>query len=267
MRRRLYPLVVAAGLAVGSLIPVSGALGASANGMARRQLNTALPEVKLEGVAFSDALDFLRDISGINMTVNWKALETAGVSKEAPVTLRLRAISLRKALQMVLSEAGGGDTLAYDIDEGVVEITTKEQADSRMITKVYPIEDLIMDIPDFTDAPEFDLNAISNQQSQNGGGAGGGVGGGGGYSGGGGGSGSNGLFGGSSSGGSNGSSREAPGKSKQQRADELVDLIRSIVQPDIWQENGGKAAIRYWQGNLIITAPRSVHEAIGGPVD
>ena len=267
MRRRLYPLVVAAGLAVSSLVPATAALGASANGTARRQLNTTLPEVKLEGVAFSDALDFLRDISGVNMTVNWKALETAGITKEAPVTLRLRAISLRKALQMILAEAGGGDTLAYDIDEGVVEITTKEQADSRMITKVYPIEDLIMDIPDFTDAPEFDLNSISSQQQQSGGA--GGVGGGGGSYGGGGGSGSQqGLFGGngSSSGGS-GSSREAPGKSKTERANDLMDLIRSIVQPDIWQENGGKAAIRYWQGSLIVTAPRSVHEAIGGPVD
>ena len=265
MRRRLYPLVVAAGLAVGSLVPATGALGASANGTARRQLNTSLPEVKLEGVAFSDALDFLRDISGINMTVNWKALEAAGITKEAPVTLRLRAISLRKALQMVLTEAGGGsDTLAYDIDEGVVEITTKEQADSRMITKVYPIEDLIMDIPDFTDAPEFDLASITNQQNQNGGG--GGVGGGGGYSGGGGSS-QQGLFGGSGGGGGQGNNREAPGKTKTERANDLIDLIRSIVQPDIWQENGGKAAIRYWQGNLIITAPRSVHEAIGGPVD
>src|SRR5437763_1126364 len=124
MRRRLYPLVVAAGLAVSSLVP-AGAFGATANATARRQLNSTLPEVKLEGVAFSDALDFLRDISGVNMTINWKALETAGVSKEAPVTLRLRAVSLRKALQMVLSEAGGGDTLSYDIDEGVVEVTTK----------------------------------------------------------------------------------------------------------------------------------------------
>lgn len=268
MRRRMYPLVVAAGLAAATLIPTSSASAASANAATRRQLNTVLPEVKLSGVAFADALDFLRDISGVNMTVNWKALETAGITRDAPVNVRLRSVSLRKALLMILAEAGGGDTLTYDMDEGVVEITTKELADSRMITKVYPIEDLIMDIPDFTDAPEFDLTSLSNQSQGGGSGGSGGAGGGGGYSGGGGSSGSGGLFGSSgSSGGGSGASREGPGKTKQERADDLVTLIRSVVQPDIWQENGGKAAIRYWQGNLIITAPRTVHEAIGGPVD
>ena len=56
-------------------------------------------------------------------------------------------------------------------------------------------------------------------------------------------------------------------KSKTERANELMDLIRNIVQPDVWTENGGKAAIRYWNGNLIVTAPRSVLEAIGGAFD
>jgi hypothetical protein len=32
-------------------------------------------------------------------------------------------------------------------------------------------------------------------------------------------------------------------------------------------QNGGKGTIRFFNGNLIVTAPRSVHEAIGGPVD
>jgi hypothetical protein len=50
--------------------------------------------------------------------------------------------------------------------------------------------------------------------------------------------------------------------SKQQRADDLVKLIQDTVQPDIWRENGGTASIRYFNGHLIVTAPRSVHEAL-----
>ena len=50
-------------------------------------------------------------------------------------------------------------------------------------------------------------------------------------------------------------------------ADQLVTLIRETIRPTIWKENGGTAAIRYYNGNLIVTAPRSVHEAIGGPLE
>jgi hypothetical protein len=31
--------------------------------------------------------------------------------------------------------------------------------------------------------------------------------------------------------------------------------------------NGGTAAIRFFNGSLIVTAPRSVHESLGGLVD
>lgn len=263
--KRALAVAVVAGLSA-FYVPTGPVKAANANSAVRYQLNSTLPEVKFDGVALGDALDFLRDVSGINMTVNWKALEAAGVTKDTPVTLRLRNISARKAMEMVLAEAGGSSALTYDVDEGVVEITTKELADQRMYTKVYPIEDLIMEIPDFTDAPIFDLTSLSNQNSGGGGygGAGGGVGGGGGYGGGGGGSGSGGLFGNSSS---QQNRQQQTGKTKQERAQELVDLIRSTITPDVWQENGGKAAIRYWSGNLIVTAPRSVQEAIGGPLD
>lgn len=263
--KRALAVAVVAGLSA-FYIPSGSAKAANANSTARYQLNASLPEVKFDGVALGDALDFLRDVSGINMTVNWKALEAAGVTKDMPVTLRLRNISARKALEMVLDGAAGSDKLTYDVDEGVVEVTTKELADQRMITKVYPIEDLIMEIPDFTDAPIFDLTSLSNQSNGGGsGGVGGGVGGGGGYGGGGGGGGqSGGLFGNNSN---SQSRQQKTGQTKQQRAQDLVDLIRSTITPDVWVENGGKAAIRYWSGNLIVTAPRSVHEAIGGPLD
>jgi hypothetical protein len=206
----------------------------------------------------------------VNLTINWKALEEAGITRDTPVTLRLRSISMRKALQMILSEAGGADKLTYDIDDGVVEITTRELADQHMYTKVYPIEDLLMEIPDFTDAPIFDLTALSNQGNTGGssGGAGGGGAGGGRSGGGGGGSGSGGLFGNSSTtgGGQNGNGQTL-GKTKQERAQDIMDLIRALIQPEVWSESGGKAAIRYFNGSLIITAPRSVQEAIGGPLD
>ena len=39
------------------------------------------------------------------------------------------------------------------------------------------------------------------------------------------------------------------------RAQALVDVITSTIQPEIWQANGGTAAIRFFNGSLIVTAP------------
>ena len=247
MRRILATSVLAAGLFV-------GAFSATASADATRsQLNQTLPEVSLSGVALNDAIDFLRDVSGANIFVNWKSLEEAGVSKDTPINVRLRSVKLKKALEMILTEAGGGDKLGYDVDSNVISITTKEQLDAKMYTRVYPIQDIIMEIPDFTDAPDFSLNSTSNNQQQNPQG-GGGIG-----AAGGGGGGGGGPF--------NEGKKEPVGPTREERAKQIIDLIVSVIQPDVWQDNGGKAAIRYWNGNLIITAPRTVHEAIGGPVD
>ena len=53
-----------------------------------QQLSTRLPELNFQGVTLNDALDFMRDVSGANITVNWKALEGRG----SPATRRSTCI-------------------------------------------------------------------------------------------------------------------------------------------------------------------------------
>jgi hypothetical protein len=247
---RFIPVV----LAVGSLGLALPAHSASASPTSA-SMNRSLPELKFDGVGLSDCIDFLRDVSGSNINVNWKALAEVNVQKDAPITVRLYSVPLRKALSVILDEATGGDALTYYVEDNVIEITTKAVADKIMYVRVYPIEDLILDVPDFTDAPKFDLSSSSNQGSQGGSSGGGG----GGSSGGG-----SGLFGGS---GASSTTAKEPVKTKEQRADDLVQLIVATIQPEIWTANGGTASVRYFNGSLVVSAPRSVHEAIGGPID
>jgi hypothetical protein len=206
-----------------------------------------MPEMKFTGVTFGEAIEFLRDVSGLNIHVNWKALEAENVTPDTPVNIRVRAVSVRKVLNLLLSEASGGDTLAWYVDAGVVEVTTRELADKKMYTRVYPVDDLLMEIPDFTNAPTFSLQSTTEQASSSGGGGGGGGGSGGG------------LFENSDT----ERDREV-GTTKAERAEQLVQLIKDLVRPEVWADNGGTAQIRYFNGSLIVTAPRSVHEAIGG---
>jgi len=71
---RFTPLRLIAFLLVVSLVPPNLHRPAPL----RHQLNATLPEVKFDGVSLADAIDFLRDVSGANIIVNWKALEGEG---------------------------------------------------------------------------------------------------------------------------------------------------------------------------------------------
>src|SRR5258706_11387111 len=210
----------------------SGSQQAAANA----SLNRLLPEVKFQGSTLKDCFEFLRDVSGANIHVNWRALEAAGVTGDTPVNVRLREVSLRKVLTVLLNESGVG-LLTFYTSEGVIEVTTAELADKEMITRVYPIDDLIMEIPDFDNAPSFSL------ADQSGSGGGGGGGGGRGSGGGGGGRGGRGGGGGGSSGGGGGGGGlvcggggQAPKEkvtTKAESGEAPVDQVRETIRPAI----------------------------------
>jgi hypothetical protein len=66
--------------------------------------------------------------------------------------------------------------------------------------------------------------------------------------------------------GGSGSGTNTPQQTSAQKGQELVDLIKNVIRPNIWSDNGGPASIKYYNGKLIVNAPVSVQEAIGGPV-
>jgi hypothetical protein len=226
-------------IAAALLITLMTVVAVAQDARPRAALGRVVPDLDLTGVTLADSIEFLRDVSGANIHVNWPALEAVGIGKDTQVNLHMRNIPLRKVLQLILRDAGSGDLLTYYIDDGIIEVTTKELADQDMITKIYPVDDLIMEIPDFDNAPDFQL-----QGSQTGGGGGGGN-----------------LFGG------NLGDEGDQGLTRAERAEELIEMIQAVIEPDVWDVNGGRAAIRFLNGSLIVTAPRSVHEALGRPVD
>jgi hypothetical protein len=214
---------------------------AFAAGEARSLLNKRLPAAKHDNVALVDAIDFLRDISGVNIVVDWKALEAINISKNAQINLNLHDVSAAKVLSLILSEAGPGDLLTYYVDQNVVQITTREVADQKMVTIVYYVIDLLQP----NDTFDYTIASIGGGSAQ--------------------------VTGGGGSGGTNaisqGTNNTSNGKTMADKADALIKLIETVVRPEIWRDNGGQASMAYLNGNLIVTAPRSVQEAIGGPLN
>jgi hypothetical protein len=89
-----------------------------------KRLDRKLPSVQLPRVTFSDAIDFLRDITGENFYTDWKNLQLAGVTKNTFVSLERQNIPMREALHQILA-ATGSEALEFHIMGGVVVISTK----------------------------------------------------------------------------------------------------------------------------------------------
>ncbi|HRX78020.1 MAG TPA: VWA domain-containing protein, partial [Pirellulaceae bacterium] len=116
--------------------------------------------------------DVIEDIGfnhNIPIFIDTKALDDFGIDTGTPITRSLKGITLRSALRLMLSEL----ELTYIIKDEVLQITTPETAEAQLVTKVYPVGDLVMPI-----------GLISGAGASGGGGALGG--GGGGFGGGGG---------------------------------------------------------------------------------
>lgn len=68
------------------------------------------------------------------------ALDALAVSPEVEVSVAVSGVSLRSALELLLAEV---EDLAYVVDKEVLLVTTVDEADQRLFTRVYPVADLV----------------------------------------------------------------------------------------------------------------------------
>lgn len=84
-----------------------------------------LESVDLTRVPLRDALERLRGQAGVNLFVSWNVLARAGVNPESPVDAKLTHVPFGRVLDLILSDAAGGDgKLAWAVEDGVVRIST-----------------------------------------------------------------------------------------------------------------------------------------------
>ncbi|MBX2853230.1 MAG: hypothetical protein KTR15_15960 [Phycisphaeraceae bacterium] len=212
-------------------------------------MRETMTSVDFKDIPGKMALEIWSNQTNVPLVVSWKSLEAQGVDPNTPITLTLGRVPAEQVLKLIVQQLHpdpiGNDELLLDVQQWYVRIMTKEDALRRSTTKLYFIGDLLMDIPNFDNAPRFDLNeALSN----------------------------------TSSGGSNGGGREGGGLfpeaddreeevrlTKQEKAERIADMVRNTIEPDIWRSNGGEyGSVRYYRGMLVVKAPEFVHQQIGG---
>lgn len=218
-------------------------------------MRETLTSVNLDSIPGKLALEIWSNQTNVPLVINWASLEAQGVDPASPITLNLGKVPAELVLNLIIQQLHpdpiANDELLVDVQQWYVRVMTKEDALKRSTTKLYFIGDLLMDIPNFDNAPGFDLNdALSNTSS---GGSTNGSGGNQGNQGGGG------LFD------TDDQEDREPRLSKEEKAERIADMVRNTIEPDIWRANGGEyGSVRYYRGMLIVKAPEFVHEQIGG---
>jgi hypothetical protein len=89
----------------------------------------------------ADVVDYLRNLHEIQIQFDEKALEDAGIENQVSITRVLKGVSLRSALRRILSNLD----MTYIVDDDMLLITTKEAASETLITRTYPVGDLMAD--------------------------------------------------------------------------------------------------------------------------
>jgi general secretion pathway protein D len=215
---------------------------------ANRPVMAALREqtlpVNFADTPLIDAIGFIQANTGVNIDVDWTALEDIGVDREAPVSLRLSGVSVETLLDRVLSKVSDRSLPAeWAVQDGVLVISSSDVIRLTTSLEIYDIRDLLFEVPDFEDAPHIDLSQ-QNQQGGRGGGGGGGTG----------------IFGGAGGGGGGGQFEPAD---REERVTAILDAIRNNIDPDGWIDLGGETgAIQELNGNLIITQTPRAHAQI-----
>ena len=189
-----------------------------------------------------DVLSFVAQVANIEMDIDWPALEDIGVNPETPVSLRLTSVPLDTVLDRVLDKASTPDFPAgWAVTDGVLTIASDEVLRRNTVLEIYDIRDLLIEIPDYDQAPQFDLNTVFQQAGQQGGGGGG----------------------------------QSPFQVNQQQLndqydrDALVEDIRNLIQENIdregWVDFGGETGtITELNGNLVIVNTPKNHRQITG---
>lgn len=225
---------------------------ASKNPFTLPQLESRIGEISLSEVPFEQVMEYIADTAKMNVVVRWEAVTAAGVSRDKPITLKVKNIKLSQVLWMVMNEAGGNDVkLAYRASGNLLILSTADDLGKEMIVKVYDVADIIQRVQNFS-GPNVDLSQAS-QQSGTGGGGGG-----------------QSIFQGGQSGGNNndnGNNQNQQGGTVAPELQQLISLITSTVEPDSWEVNGGgHGTVTGFKNSLVVRNTILVHQKLGGPI-
>jgi hypothetical protein len=96
-------------------------------------------EMEFIDTPLHDVLEFLKVKHELEIQIDRKALEEAAIATDTPITRRIKGISLRSALKLMLRDSD----LCYIVRDEVLLITSREYAATMLDVRVYQVCDLV----------------------------------------------------------------------------------------------------------------------------
>lgn len=225
----------------------------------REKLKREIERLSFADIDFKDVITFLSDYSDANIHVNWRALAGAGIERTTKISVDVRKITVRRALDLVLRQASAAarpeNELRYGIDGGVVIISTKTDFAKEPVRRVYDVRDLLTPVPNF-EGPRTELAQASQTSSQSGGKGGSGGGG-------------SGIFDDAPSGDTNGRGREM---TKEKLMEDFIALFRNSMEQESWADPDGgderkTPSLQVLNGMLVVTESAENQKAVAEVVE
>lgn len=139
------------------------------NRRAAQKLREPIP-IDFDKNRLVDAVEYFRNVTGVNFFVNWPEVEATGIEQTTPVSLKLADTPADEALRQVLAQVSAineFDPLAYSIIEGIVTITTRRQTEMRSVSlRLYDIRDILTVVPDFRFDPDEPVRVDPTHEEQ-----------------------------------------------------------------------------------------------------
>lgn len=121
-----------------------------------RRLETMKITVDFEDVKLPEAVDYLRDVTGLNLVVLPKAMEKDGESK---IRLKVKDLSVKSVLKLLLSARG----LTATYRDGAIVIVPREDLQDSTTMKMFDVRALQVKIQDFI-GPVVELSGANNKK-------------------------------------------------------------------------------------------------------
>jgi len=120
-----------------------------------RKLETMKVSVDFDNVKLPEAIDYLRDVTGLNLVILPKAMEKDG---ETTIRLKVKELSVKSVLKLLLSNRGL--TAAYR--DGALVVVPKEDLQDSTTMRIFDVRALQVKIQDFA-GPKVELVSKSSK--------------------------------------------------------------------------------------------------------
>lgn len=242
--------IAAGGIALGGIHAIESSASAQPGGTVdsrqadpRIRTMTAIMQritVDLDGVSLEEFVRFIETVADITIEPYWENDRTdIGLVRDSEVSVSVDEVPIINLIERVLRNVTRGEfeEATWQLSPyGELEIGHKSRLNANKTRRVYYILDLLVELPDFNNAPDLSLDQILGGQT-----------------------------GGGSPFDDSDDDEGWPNDRTEvrERAEDLMRLIEEHIEPDQWGDSRGPR-MAFFRNSLIVTAPDYIHRQLGG---